>query len=126
MHSCLSFCIIVISSSMKQQRRVARLRAAGMLAAGSVDPGAVAKCPEQEQELSETFQPTGEMITTYSKRVSLSELTLEAYMVVFDLLTKGTGSLVQPNLDATKFITTHLRLVNHWHCPLIDSFRQLK
>lgn len=125
MHSCLSFCIIVISSSM-QQRRLAGLRAIEMLVAGSVDPGAVAMCPEQEQELSETFQPTGEMIATYSKRVALHELTLEAYMVVFDLLTKGTGSLVQPNLDATKFITTHLRLVNHWHCPLIDSFRQLK
>lgn len=125
MHCCLSFCIIVISSSM-QQRRLAGLPAVEMLAAGSVDPGAVAMCPEQEQELSETFQPTGEMIATYSKRVALHELTLEAYMVVFDLLTKGTGSLVQPNLDATKFITTHLRLVNHWHCPLIDSFRQLK
>lgn len=96
-----------------------------MQAAGSVDAGAVAKCPEQEQELLETFQPTGEMITTYSKRVTLSKLTLEAYMVVFDLLTKGTGNLVQPNLDARKVNATDLRQVNHWHYPLIVYFSQL-
>ena len=111
-----------------QQRRLARSRAIGMQASGSVDPGAVAKCPEQEQEqeLSETFQPTGEMITTYSKRVTLSKLTLESYMVVFDLLTKGAGNLVQPNLDARKVNAIDIRQVNHSHYPLIVSLSQLK
>lgn len=84
-----------------------------MQAAGSVDPGAVANCPEQEQELTETFQPTGEMIATYSKRVALSKLTLETYMVVFDLLTKGTGNVVQPNSDAMKISIANIYRVNH-------------
>lgn len=106
-------------SSCSQQKRMARSQSVELKGAGSAGPGAVAECPEQE--LSETFQPTGEMIATYSKRVTLSELTLEAYMEVFGLLTKGFGNLVQPNLDARQFTVSDLLRVNHWHFTFRSS-----